>query len=497
MSGLDRREFLRAAAATSAGVVLGPAAWRAAYAAPAAPGPGPYGPLVGPDPHGLLLPAGFTARVIARSGEPVLGTALVWPRFPDGAAVFTLPGGGWLYAANSEVLGQGGGASAIRFRPDGTIADAYSILSGTTGNCSGGATPWGTWLSCEETHAASHVGEGLVWECDPTRPGQGVARPAMGRFNHEAVAVDPIGRRVYLTEDRADGRFYRFTPTAYPDLSTGLLEAAAVTPAGLATWVPVPDPAASASAIRSQVPQATAFNRGEGCWHDSGFVYFVTTGDNRVWVHDLAAQTFGVLYDARDHGNPPLIGVDSVLVSSAHDVYVAEDGGNMEIVVISRERQIAPVVRYLGNQISELTGLAFDPSGQRLYFSSQRGPAPSGPGITFEITGPFRQAAPPPRGLSTPSTAPATTAAAAAAASTPAPTAPPPTTSAMRRLQASSANGTSTPGSTSRSSATAAPLTFVAAGMTGSVWAALWRYRRARASRSERDPSVRPQPGPP
>ncbi|MGQ0432481.1 MAG: alkaline phosphatase PhoX [Microthrixaceae bacterium] len=390
----DRRRFLAGTVVTSAAALAGPAFWRTAYAAPAHPGPSPYGPLSDvPDENGLLLPAGFTSRIIARSEQPVAGTAHVWPTFPDGAATFTTPDAGWLYAVNSEVLAGGGGASAIRFAADGTIIDAYRILTGTSGNCAGGPTPWGTWLSCEEAQAPNNIGEGQVWECDPTQPGQGVARSAMGHFNHEAVAVDPIAQRLYLTEDRTDGRFYRFTPTAYPDLASGLLEVASLDATGTVSWLAVPDPVATVTTTRTQVPESTAFNGGEGCWYDAGFVYFTTKGDNRVWVHDLAANRITVLYDAAELGDAaPLTGVDNVVVSSLGDLYVAEDGGNLEINIITTDRVVAPILRYPDNDESEITGPVFDPSETRLYFSSQRGPAPVGPGITFEVSGPFRRA---------------------------------------------------------------------------------------------------------
>jgi secreted PhoX family phosphatase len=389
---MDRRGFLRTGAAAGAAAALGPAFWRAAYAGTAEPGAGPYGSPVGPDENGLWLPEGFRSRVIARSGLPVPGTPYLWPIFPDGAATFPAPDGGWWYVVNSEVPARLGGTSAIKFGAYGIIEDAYRILAGTSGNCAGGPTPWGTWLSCEEAQATSNIGEGQVWECDPTRPSQGVVRPAMGAFNHEAVAVDPVGQRLYLTEDRPDGRLYRFTPGTYPDLSAGLLEVAVVAGEQV-SWVPVPDPSASSQTTRTQVPQSTAFNGGEGCWYDAGIVYFTTKGDNRVWALHVADDRLEVIYDATTAGpTAPLTGVDNVVVAKSGDLYVAEDGGNMEICLITPgpNRTVAPFLHYEGNDSSEITGPVFDPSGSRLYFSSQRGPAPVGTGITFEVTGPFR-----------------------------------------------------------------------------------------------------------
>ena len=433
---MNRREFLTRAGAVGAMAGVAPGFWRAALSAPAQPGPSPYGELQAPDANGLMLPAGFTSRVVATSLTPVPGTTHVWHMFPDGGACVPTDDGGWIYVSNSEnpppadvpagpqlmaelagALGEiplTGGAGAIRFAADGTVVDAYTILAGTISNCAGGLTPWGTWLSCEEwegddgpTYAA-----GRVFECDPLGVAPAVERPALGVFKHEMAAADPDRQQLYLSEDQPDGLLYRYTPPpgtwgSGAALEGGALEAMAVDGTGHVTWLPVPDAAAPTAPLRTSVPGATPFDGGEGVLYDAGLVYLTTKGDDRVWVHDVAAQTMAVLYDASEHISPVLDGVDNLAISAAHDLYVAEDGGNLEVCVITPERAVFPVARMTGPQhgfenptpvplISEVTGLALSPDGNRLYFNSERGmgigglPTGPGPGILYEITGPFR-----------------------------------------------------------------------------------------------------------
>lgn len=390
---MNRREFLRLGAAVAATGVVGSSLWQEALAAfPAMDGLGPYGPLGPPDANGLRLPAGFQSRLVATSGLPVAGTGYTWHTFPDGGATFPIRGG-WIYVSNSEfiAIAGSGGAGAVRFDHLGNVVDAYRILAGTNLNCAGGATPWGTWLSCEETDT------GYTWECDPSGQQPGVRRNALGRFKHEAAAVDPEFRHVYLTEDEGDGRLYRFAPDVWGDLASGLLEVARVDAAGDVAWIPVPEPdppAPIANPTRHQVSDSTPFNRGEGIVWREGHVYFTTTGDDRVWELETASQQLRILYDRSLDPGDRLNGVDNITAARSGDLLVAEDhgGGEQELVLIAPDGVVSAFCELTGadQASSEITGPAFDPWGRRLYFSSQRAGA-LGIGLTYEVSGPFRQ----------------------------------------------------------------------------------------------------------
>ncbi|MDH4158687.1 MAG: PhoX family protein [Actinomycetota bacterium] len=403
MTDIDRRTALTLGAAGALTFSLG--FWKSALAEPAVVGPGPYGPLGPPDRFGVRLPVGFGARLVGRTGERVPNTNFRWVGEPDGAATFPVAGGGWIYAANSELNGTAGGAAAIQFDARGDVVDAYRILGGTKWNCAGGATPWGTWLSGEE-HRQGHV-----WECDPTQPGQGVERPQLGTFAHEASVVDPATGWVYLTEDDGNGRFYRFRPTRSGDLSRGHLEAAHLdTTNSRLTWVPV-------SAARPERSAATtAFNRGEGAWFSDGYVYFTTTGDDRVWAYHPGSRHIEVIYDAAALGDAaPLRDPDNITVhGTSGDIFVGEDADDLQLVLLADgqgRRVAAPFLQLVGHggsesgapgqdgdavpsaswkKTSEITGLAFSPDGTRLYCTSQRG-TDGVHGMTFEISGPFRR----------------------------------------------------------------------------------------------------------
>jgi uncharacterized protein len=202
------------------------------------------GPLLPPDENGVQLPAGFSSRVIAVVNEPPIPSnpTFLWHSDPDGGAVFRTDDGGWIYLSNCEardattlfgqlpaipviselatreslealspvigpvtgllplspplVLPFQGGVSALRFDKDGNLVDAYPVQRNTTTNCSGGATPWGTWINGEE------IVDGYMFECSPLRDGGTPIRlDRFGRKAHEMVAVDVAGRAIYHTEE--------------------------------------------------------------------------------------------------------------------------------------------------------------------------------------------------------------------------------------------------------------------------------------------------------
>jgi secreted PhoX family phosphatase len=138
----------------------------------------------------------------------------------------------------------------------------------------------------------------------------------MGAFTHEAVAVDPVYKYIYQTEDVPDGNFYRFKPDIYPDggradFRSGTLEVAIVTgdnrfESRAVRWGKVPYPVPQLDEHRTdpaylptcqQVPAAEKFNGGEGCWYHDGIVYFSTKGDNRVWAMDTHKNVIDLIYD--------------------------------------------------------------------------------------------------------------------------------------------------------------------------------------------------------
>ena len=259
---LTRRDFARNSAITGAGVALAgsvgalatapdalastetsPEAESAATESAAGHHGVGYGPLL-PDPKGLLaLPAGFKYRVITYSGKTKLESGEFTPSNHDGTATFGGPRGTTLLVNNHELKGPradwphpvplteglvydpaaSGGCTVVEVRPDGRVAEWVGI-AGTSTNCAGGSTPWGTWLTGEETEdKAGQNGmtkdHGYIFEVDPAdRRANRAPKPvkAFGRYAHEAVVIDPKRGHAYLTEDASgpNGLLFRWTPPA-------------------------------------------------------------------------------------------------------------------------------------------------------------------------------------------------------------------------------------------------------------------------------------------
>ena len=425
----------------------------ATRAAPRAPAAGGYGPLVA-DPAGLLdLPAGFRYTVLSREGEPLRSGEGPVPARCDGMAAFAAPGGGLALVRNHENrpdTSHGvprtaglvydpaafGGCTALRLDGSLAVRTEQVAIAGTAINCAGGPTPWSTWLTCEESEDRAGTkgyerDHGFVFEVDPFDMARNRdPRPitAMGRFQHEAVAVDPGTGIVYETEDAFDspfGLFYRYLPNqprggAGSLLAGGRLEALRVPdvrdlsvvqePGTVLTgleWVPVPDPLAAGTPIRLQDigPRGiTHAQKLEGCYWGDDSAYFVASFAKRaegsaadhfgqVWRYDPAANAlvletrFGPGSDIELPGESP----DNIALSPHGGLMVCEDGSGGQhvygvdrtggVYAMARNRQV--IVDDGEESFGEFAGVTFSPDGSTLFVNVYE------PGTTFAITGPW------------------------------------------------------------------------------------------------------------
>ena len=472
---LHRRQFLRGALATAGAAAALPAfqglnLFGQHGRVHAAPGKGSYGPLVPAadlrdGAMRMSLPDGFHYRSFSPAGAMMSDGNLV-PLAHDGMGVFNTrdgkfrlvrnhedrnaPGAGTLAVDGNAYDRKGGGTTTLVVNPfTRELERDFISLSGTTVNCAGGVTPWNSWITCEETNVGPTPGgwqkqHGYCFDVPADANGTvpAIAIPEMGRFSHEAIAVDPDTWIVYETEDNgSNSGFYRFLP-ATPGvlIDGGQLEMMAIdaafnydTRSGQTvgtqlpvSWVPIANPnppGTSSTAVYSQgrALGGARFGRLEGCWYGSGAIYFVSTnggnaGAGQVWEFRPEGDGGTLTLIFESGGAAQLDAPDNIAVSPQNGLLLCEDGGgNQYLRGLTLGGEIFDFALNLESD-SEWAGATFavaDPSwndrkvrgdnrpvGNRwervTLFVNRQGatggptpPAPGQEGLTFAIWGPW------------------------------------------------------------------------------------------------------------
>jgi MYXO-CTERM domain-containing protein len=420
MNTLGRRQFLLSSGAATLTLSL------ATLATSRRAGARDYGELV-PDPEGILdLPPGFSYTILEEAGATMDDGYRV-PGRPDGMACFAGPMGTLILMRNHEnnandpdngpyMLGQTPPPEAYEPAAAGgvtrVVLDAQTfervssnlVLIGTIRNCAGGPSPWG-WLSCEEnTSINGPYRHGYVFRC-PIDAASVVAPERIlgyGRFNHEAVAIDPSNYYAYLTEDRGDSCLYRFVPNDMAQPFFGKLQALKIvgvdayetTTMGMGEvleveWVDVvqTDPDGDSVRIEAQDKGAATFVRGEGIWFFEGQVYVCSTSGGPAEAGQIFrlidgdAPTLELVVASTD---PSVLDYpDNITVAPWGEVFMAEDGdGDNFIRWVTADGQICDFARNALSD-SEFAGVCFSPDGRAMFVNIQSD------GLTLAITGPF------------------------------------------------------------------------------------------------------------
>ncbi len=455
---VSRRDFIGIGGMTAAGLAFGGGlaalGARTAEGRPAERTEG-YGPLI---PMGdLALPAGFSYKIISRQGDP-MSDGNPTPGIFDGMGAFRGEKGSTVLVRNHENRRRPGEIPVVvpadkRYDQDPTynagdtklvvdrdlnVVESFAILGGTDTNCAGGQTPYGTWITCEETVNRSATGtpHGYIFEIDASADGPVEAVPvlAAGRFVHEAVAfLDGI---LYETEDRRDDSFfYRYLPEGDDKPSKddrrprslsetdGVLQALKIRGVENAVmdtfpvvgkpykveWVTIDEPNPQddtdstplAVGEQAKAKGAAIFDREEGIWDGNGKVYFDCTEGGeadlgQVYEFDPKRQTLTLIYESTDSTeleNPDNV----VIVPQTGDIFLQEDSpGGQFVRGLTPRGEIYDFAQTITND-TEFCGGCFSPDG-KVFFVNQQGERggpvegpPGGQAVTYAITGPFQK----------------------------------------------------------------------------------------------------------
>jgi secreted PhoX family phosphatase len=329
---------------------------------------------------------------------------------------------------NDNNPGQGGTTTVVYDTENQQVVKQYLSLTGTLRNCAGGPTPWNTWISCEEivtspddVYAKHH---GYVFEV-PATTEMGVATPrpikAMGRFNHEAIAVDPDSDVIYLTEDEHEGLLYRFIPNTPGQLSNGgTLQALAIKGNPSfdtrnwesrtvelsqkldVEWIDLDniDNPNGGLRFRGYEDGAARFARGEGMWYGNDGIYFACTNGGpeklgQIWKYtpsdaeasENESESPGTLELFVESMDSSIIeNADNLTVAPWGDLIVCEDcDEKQDLKGVTPEGEVYNFGRNAKSN-SELAGATFSPDGSTLFMNIQHS------GITLAITGPWEKA---------------------------------------------------------------------------------------------------------